>query len=240
MAWLEPFVQDFLSEVQATLAVVEACSGGVDVAKQWLFASSFASLQQLAATCSHQGQHTSVIGTRDEQGNFLSQRTAEYPTALATRYSKLVTPRFDGYRLHEQSDFCSLSFALQCGSAKAALPPLSGLRMAVASIPPPTGLTGQDTSPIYFVTCARNGNSGFWRSTSPQGSPNMLRSIASLLSSLRMEQLGYSNHLCVFLTNTRSPRTGTSLCLRHNHTACPLCRDLATWLQIKTPRFSHH
>ena len=46
MAWLEPFVQDFLSEVQATLSVIPACSVGVDVAKQWLFASSFAPIKQ--------------------------------------------------------------------------------------------------------------------------------------------------------------------------------------------------
>ena len=74
MAWLEPFVQDFLSEVQATLSVIPACTVGVDVAKQWLFAASFAPIQQLAGTCSHTGQHQSVIGTRDEQGHFLVQQ----------------------------------------------------------------------------------------------------------------------------------------------------------------------
>ena len=114
MAWLEPFVQDFISEVQATLSVIPACSVGVEVAKQWLFASSFAPIQQLAGTCSHKGQHQSVIGTRDEQGHFLSQRTAEYPSALTSRYSNIVSPLFEGHRLHECSNFCSLSFALQC------------------------------------------------------------------------------------------------------------------------------
>ena len=114
MAWLEPFVQDCLSEVQATLSVIPACSVGVDVAKQWIFASSFAPVQQLAATCSHQGQHQSVIGARDEQGNFLSQRTAEYPTALASRYRNIVPPLFEGCNIHECSSFCSLDFALQC------------------------------------------------------------------------------------------------------------------------------
>ena len=114
MAWLEPFVQDFLSEIQATLSVVAACSVGIDVGKQWLFASSFASFQALAARCNHSIPHASVIGTRDEQGNFLSQRTAEYPSALATKYSKLVLPLFDGFRLHEQTAVCSLRYALQC------------------------------------------------------------------------------------------------------------------------------
>ena len=114
MAWLEPFVQDFLSEVQATLSVIPACTVGVDVAKQWLFASSFAPIQQLAGTCSHSGQHQSVIGTRDEQGHFLSQRTAEYPSALASRYCSIVSPLFEGYTIHEYSSFCALSFALQC------------------------------------------------------------------------------------------------------------------------------
>ena len=114
MAWLEPFVQDFLSELQASLSVIPACSVGVDVAKQWLFASSFAPIQQLAGTCSHKGQHQSVIGTRDEQRHFLSQRTAEYPSALASRYSNIVFPLFEGHRIHECSSFCALSFALQC------------------------------------------------------------------------------------------------------------------------------
>ena len=114
MAWLEPFVQDFLSEVQATLSVIPACSVGVDVAKQWLFASSFAPIQQLAGTCSHKGQHQSVIGTGDEQGNFLSRRTAEYPSALTARYSNIVSPLFEGHRLNACSSFCALSFALQC------------------------------------------------------------------------------------------------------------------------------
>ena len=41
--------------------MIPACSIGVDVAKQWLFASSFASIQQLAGTCSHKGQYQSVI-----------------------------------------------------------------------------------------------------------------------------------------------------------------------------------
>ena len=133
MAWLEPFVQDFLSEVQATLAVIPACSVGVDVAKQWLFASSFAPVQQLAATCSHQGQHQSVIGTRDEQGHFLSQRTAEYPTALASRYSNIVSPLFEGYKIHERSSFCALGFALQCVPLKGRTAPPFG-----AQEPPPT------------------------------------------------------------------------------------------------------
>ena len=94
--------------------VVAACSVGVDVAKQWLFASSFAPIKAMAATCAHQGQHASVIGTRDAQGNFLSQRTAEYPTALAVHYSKLVSSLFGGYIIHDQTTFCSLSVALQC------------------------------------------------------------------------------------------------------------------------------
>ena len=114
MAWLEPFVQDFLSEAQATLSVIPACTVGVDVAKQWLFASSFAPIQQLAGNCSHTGQHQSVIGTRDEQGRFLSQRTAEYPSALASRYCNIVSPLFEGYLTHECSSFCALRFALQC------------------------------------------------------------------------------------------------------------------------------
>ena len=93
MSWLESFVRSFLSEVQASLVVIPACSVGQDVAKSWLFATSFRGLQSLAAKCTHGNSHAQVAGKQDAQGNFLSERTAEYPVALAEKFCLYTWPR---------------------------------------------------------------------------------------------------------------------------------------------------
>ena len=118
MSWLEPFVQDLLSEVQAHLSDVPACSVGVPLAKSWLFASSFSNLSGLAAKCSHPQRHDSVAGKLDAQGNFLSQRTAEYPAALADRYAGIIAPLFGNAASHTARTPCSLTFALACTEVK--------------------------------------------------------------------------------------------------------------------------
>ena len=95
MSWLEPFVQSFLAEIQAALVVIPACSVGQDISKSWLFATSFAGLSHLAAKCEHGDSHTQVAGALDEQGHFLSQRTAEYseyPHLLASKFCSQVRP----------------------------------------------------------------------------------------------------------------------------------------------------
>ena len=62
VSWLEPFVQDLLSEFQARLVNVPACTVGQDIAKSWLSACSYTRLCLLAGTCTHQGGHKSVAG----------------------------------------------------------------------------------------------------------------------------------------------------------------------------------
>ena len=47
MSWLEPFVQDLLSEFQARLVNIPACTVGQDIAKSWLFACSYTRLCSL-------------------------------------------------------------------------------------------------------------------------------------------------------------------------------------------------
>ena len=96
MSWLEPFVQSFLSEIQVSLVVIPACSVGQDISKSWLFATSFVDLSQIAAKCEHGGQHMQLAGALDEQGSFLSQRTAEYPPLLASKFCSQVCPLFKG------------------------------------------------------------------------------------------------------------------------------------------------
>ena len=123
LSWLEPFVQSFLSEIQASLVVIPACSVGQDVAKSWLFATSFRGLQPLAAKCNHGNTRVQVAGQQDAQGNFLSQRTAEYPAELAAKFCEHVAPLFSGTSAQASGEtaltsvpasrFCALSFALQ-------------------------------------------------------------------------------------------------------------------------------
>ncbi|CAE7343240.1 unnamed protein product [Symbiodinium sp. CCMP2592] len=112
MSWLEPFVQDMLAEIQASLVNIPACSVGQDIAKSWLFACSFDDMQALAGTCSHSEGHPSVAGVRDELGNFLSQRTAEYPAQLANRFAQQAAKLFSSRRPSHSVPTCSLAFAL--------------------------------------------------------------------------------------------------------------------------------
>ncbi|CAE7421697.1 unnamed protein product [Symbiodinium sp. CCMP2592] len=112
MSWLEPFVQDMLSEIQASLVNIPACSVGQDIAKSWLFACSYSEFRFLASTCSHAGGHQSVAGTRDERGTFLSQRTAEYPSQLAEKFSAKAVHLFSSARPAYSVSPCSLKFAL--------------------------------------------------------------------------------------------------------------------------------
>ncbi|CAE7518155.1 unnamed protein product [Symbiodinium sp. CCMP2592] len=112
MSWLEPFVQDMLSEIQASLVNIPACSVSQDIAKSWLFACSYSEFRFLAGTCSHEGGHQSVAGARDEHGNFLSQRTAEYPSQLAKNFSEKAVNLFSSGRPSYPVAPCSLKFAL--------------------------------------------------------------------------------------------------------------------------------
>ena len=113
MSWLEPFVQDLLSEFQARLVNIPACTVGQDIAKSWLFACSYTRLCSLAGTCTHKGGHISVAGLRDAQGAFLSQRTAEYPVPLAAGFAEAVCALFPYRSGVREREPCSLSAALR-------------------------------------------------------------------------------------------------------------------------------
>ena len=93
MSWLEPFVQDLLSDIQAHLSDVPACSVGLSIAKSWLFAffaSSFSQFSRLAAKCTHTSQWQGRLMPR--AAFFLSvPRNTRQPWLNATRQSQ---PRF--------------------------------------------------------------------------------------------------------------------------------------------------
>ena len=156
----------------------------------------FSSLQGPALT---KAQHQSVIGTRDEQGHFLSQRTAEYPSTLASRYSNIVSPLFEGHRLHECSSFCALDFALQCIPRKDRTAPPFGAQDGGGIYSTPDCI-GPGTTLICFLTCARSGNNGCWKSIFPQGSPSMWQPTVRSHFLQKKKRFGYNNLSSAFPT----------------------------------------
>ena len=174
MSWLEPFVQSFLSEIQASLVVIPACSVGQDISKSWLFATSFAGLSQLAAKCEQGNNHLQVAGALDEQGNFLSQRTAEYPRLLAEKFSQQVCPLFRGNLLQTAGNKATISppFPSTVHASARCLLRFSAsranqgqrhhllLRTAVAFARLLTGRTAPDTQRTFCNLYVRSGSSG--------------------------------------------------------------------------------
>ena len=93
MSWLEPIVRSFLKLISASCVCIAACQYGMDIAKSWIFASSFKSLCSLACSCTHPvGTHARVQGTRDSSGQFLSRITACYPPPLAEAFASVIAP----------------------------------------------------------------------------------------------------------------------------------------------------
>ena len=88
LSWLYHEVQEFLKRISADLNAVPACSVGVSIHKHWLFASSWRPLQSMAACCNHSyAEHTDVRGSKDADGNWLSQSTAAFPEQLCQRFA---------------------------------------------------------------------------------------------------------------------------------------------------------
>ena len=93
MSWDEPQVQSFIQKHACFCIVVAACGYGKNWYKNWLFASTLASLQEIACTCSHPvGTHMQIGGIRSETGQFLSRDTAEYPADLCLRMASIIVP----------------------------------------------------------------------------------------------------------------------------------------------------
>ena len=113
MSWLELEASFFLSAIEADCNVVPACAFDWDIAKRCMFASSLRAPQALASSCPHgMRTHASIAGIRDEFGGFVSQQSAEYPTALSDFYARqaqhLFTPDADASLLSLQDTFHNL------------------------------------------------------------------------------------------------------------------------------------
>lgn len=97
MSWEEEIVQTWLREARCSCVHLPACKFGMDVAKSWLFATSLESLQQMGDVCPHpRNMHTSIAGTKDASGVYLSKSTAQYPPLLACEFADIVIPLISG------------------------------------------------------------------------------------------------------------------------------------------------
>ena len=93
MAWQEFFVQQFLLNGSCSCISVPACTYGMEWAKSWLFASTFQSLEVLAAICQHPPDaHQNLAGALDASGQCLSRITATYPAQFCDAFAQIVSP----------------------------------------------------------------------------------------------------------------------------------------------------
>ena len=94
--WNDPIVQSWLRQQKCQCMVFAACSYGLDISKNWMFACSHDWFTDLSSQCSHQ-HHPSFAGLQDDSGAYLSRLTAEYPPDLAqaitSRLSSQIGPQ---------------------------------------------------------------------------------------------------------------------------------------------------
>ena len=110
MSWEEEVVQAFLTNACKVCINLPACQYDLDVHKAWLFKSTLEALASMGGVCNHpQGFHKSIVGTRDEHGNFQSKQTAQYPKVLAETFAKIVGPLISG-----PSGILTLQDAMRC------------------------------------------------------------------------------------------------------------------------------
>lgn len=93
MSWSETAVQHWILQAACTCINLPACKFGLDLHKQWMFATSFSDLRSLGGVCNHpQGSHQNIAGVKSPEGVFISRETAKYPAALATAFASLIAP----------------------------------------------------------------------------------------------------------------------------------------------------
>ena len=93
MSWREPMAQKWMLQSCCNLELVAACEYGLDIYKNWLFASSYTELTMLAKQCSHAANsHQSIAGVRNSDGSFLSKQSAEYRPLLASAMADILAP----------------------------------------------------------------------------------------------------------------------------------------------------
>ena len=237
MSWLEPFVQDLLSEFQARLVNIPACTVGQDIAKSWLFACSYTRLCSLAGTCAHKGGHKSVAGLRDAQGAFLSQRTAEYSVPLAAGFAEAVCALFPYRSGVREREPCSLSAALRAIPVKPRTRPPTAAQDGggIYSLP------DWSDAPGYQADQLRDRRQE-WQRWLVEKHIRLAYTSMSQMQQMNRFSMSQSQHGCRHHsedspTQRRPPRTGISQSCRDSLTAYPLWRGLAPCLGTETLRF---
>ena len=96
-SWEDPMAQAFISDISADLVVVSACAYGKDYYKRWLFCTSCRALQALASECVHgPDAHEQYAGVLDQDGQYDTRHTAEYPQQLCDKFAEQISEYFSG------------------------------------------------------------------------------------------------------------------------------------------------
>lgn len=95
LSWLDPDVKHWVQAHGHQLIAVAACSQGLMLEKCWLFSTTFDPLVEMASSCNHPEPHQSIVGVKDNQGEYLSRQSAEYPPSLCNKIAQLIRPLLD-------------------------------------------------------------------------------------------------------------------------------------------------
>ena len=167
MTFLDELMLAWLHAVAPFGAQAFACRFGMNWKKRWLFMSNHPSIHEVGLDCCHdKSSHDRVAGVRLADGSWLTQKTAEYPVALADALAHIILPWVSNN-----------GEVLQLHSWEEALPPRLTWRDYPARIEDGGGLTstarhihpiGPDRFQLlrkngYPVCVTKNGHIEFWR-----------------------------------------------------------------------------
>lgn len=93
MTFLDELMLAWLHAVAPFGAQAFACRFGMNWKKRWLFMSNHPSIHDVGLDCCHdKSSHAHVAGVRLADGSWLTQKTAEYPVALAEALATIILP----------------------------------------------------------------------------------------------------------------------------------------------------
>ena len=91
LALHEPRIQELFKSTRCDFVIILACNYGVDMAKKWLFATTWPPLLELGHHCQHNYKHKSLMG-KNSQGLWNSAASAVYPADFAVALATVVAP----------------------------------------------------------------------------------------------------------------------------------------------------
>ena len=116
LLWLDSQVMAWCRTHTPFASTVAACAHSVPAHKSWTFMCNHDSISSVASTCTHPlGFHPALSGKRSSDGTFLTRRTAQYPSSLASLLASVASPFVDkGQAGHSVRGWASLLPAAPC------------------------------------------------------------------------------------------------------------------------------